>query len=249
MALTRYEALVASYASLQGFWKLNDRSGTTAVDTKGTQNGSYAGAPTLNAAGAVPGNAGVDFASASSQRVGIGHVAAWNVTNFHMGCWVKTTSVALGNVFDRDNGTVRAFQWRVSAAGKVEIVAFLGGTARTVTGATSVNDGNWHKIAASWDGTTLKVYVDGVVDGSTGFAGALGTGTLGPTIACRANITSFFNGRLTLVEYHNAALAAADELARYDLGKTSDGFKASGVAKPVKAGGPGVWAGKKLIEV
>lgn len=36
-----------------------------------------------------------------------------------------------------------------------------------VVGATSVTDGNWHHVALVNDGSTLSVYLDGVLDGST----------------------------------------------------------------------------------
>ena len=36
------------------------------------------------------------------------------------------------------------------------------------TGTTSVTTGTWHYIVGTWDGTTGRVYLDGLLDGGTG---------------------------------------------------------------------------------
>ncbi len=36
----------------------------------------------------------------------------------------------------------------------------------SVEGSVTISDGNWHHVAVSYDGTNIKLYVDGVADGS-----------------------------------------------------------------------------------
>src|SRR5205814_3559395 len=40
----------------------------------------------------------------------------------------------------------------------------------TLSGTTSIADGKWHHVAATWDGTVAKIYVDGRVDASAAIA-------------------------------------------------------------------------------
>jgi hypothetical protein len=40
------------------------------------------------------------------------------------------------------------------------------GAGVSVEGSVTISDGNWHHVAVSYDGTDIKLYVDGVADGS-----------------------------------------------------------------------------------
>jgi len=83
-------------------------------------------------------------------------------------------------------------------------------------GATALSLNTWHHIAGTWDGTTMSVYLDGVLDGSV-----VPTGTLAMT-AVVANIGwsgsgLYFNGELAEVAVYNYALSAVT-IAQHALG-------------------------------
>ncbi len=76
--------------------------------------------------------------------------------------WVKTT--ATGTTIFTDKGTVVPY---IHDNGYLT-VDFYYHTAASWWGATNtrINDGNWHYIAATTDGTTSKIYIDGVLKAS-----------------------------------------------------------------------------------
>lgn len=84
------------------------------------------------------------------------------------GCWLKTTQGS-GSLICSDNGSGsgRVLQF-TTASGKIQGILFSsgGGSAFIATGASSVNDGAWHHVLLSYDGTTMRIYVDGGLDGS-----------------------------------------------------------------------------------
>jgi ELWxxDGT repeat protein len=60
-----------------------------------------------------------------------------------------------------DNG------WRISRAGEGNSLEFAidrGVTGLYIQGKEAVNDGRWHHVAAVYDGSTMKLYIDGVLD-------------------------------------------------------------------------------------
>ncbi len=87
----------------------------------------------------------------------------------------------------------------------------LAGAQSGVIGATTVTTGVWHHVAAVYDGTTLKVYLDGVLDGSvpanfapTNGAASLKIGARGDDAATR------FNGLIDDARIYNRALTEAE---------------------------------------
>src|SRR5947199_303228 len=77
-----------------GYWRLGEASGTSAADSAGTNTGTYVGSPTLGVAGALTDDAdtAVTFASASSQRVDIPFIGAYQAGDCSYECWFKTTT-------------------------------------------------------------------------------------------------------------------------------------------------------------
>jgi len=83
--------------------------------------------------------------------------------------WIKTEKVGRGTVFTRglpigaDTQAI-SFCFFVDAdyPGKIRLRISNGVKENTVYSTTSVNDGKWHHVATSFNGKTLKIYVDGI---------------------------------------------------------------------------------------
>ena len=57
--------------------------------------------------------------------------------------------------------------WRISRAGEGNSLEFAidrGATGLYIQGSKAVNDGRWHHVAAVYDGSAMKLYIDGVLD-------------------------------------------------------------------------------------
>ncbi|HVE60143.1 MAG TPA: LamG-like jellyroll fold domain-containing protein [Pyrinomonadaceae bacterium] len=98
--------------------------------------------------------------------------------------------------------------------GKLEAAmcnATLAGAQQPAVGATTVSTGEWHHVAAVYDGTTIKIYLDGVLDGSvnSGFAPTNGSASL--KIGARGDdANTRLNGLIDEVRIFNRALSAAE---------------------------------------
>lgn len=72
--------------------------------------------------------------------------------------WVKTTATALQVIFGDGSAT-----WLGAQNGKL-LASFS--DSGTLTSTASINDGGWHHVAVTCDGTTQRIFVDGALDGS-----------------------------------------------------------------------------------
>ncbi|MBR8535154.1 hypothetical protein KDU71_06260 [Carboxylicivirga sediminis] len=92
-------------------------------------------------------------------------------------CWVKTDAAATsGLVHWGASGTYSRASFKMQSTGVIRFEWQGGG----LNAATIVNDNNWHHVAYTYDGSTVKLYVDGVLDASVATT-AINTGVAGET--------------------------------------------------------------------
>ena len=72
------------------------------------------------------------------------------------------------------------------------------------------SEGEWHHLAATWDGTTMRVFLDGVSRGSQSATGTIPTDQSALYIARKYDNTSFFAGALDEIRFYNRALSSAE---------------------------------------
>lgn len=81
----------------------------------------------------------------------------------------------------------------------------------SVVGATTLDLNTWYHIAATWDGSDIKIYVNGVLDGSEPCTGNFVTNSdpfkIGGGLS---NGTEFFSGKIHGVRFWNAAKTEAE---------------------------------------
>ena len=98
--------------------------------------------------------------------------------------------------------------------GKVEAAVCdptLQGALHGVTGATTVSTGVWHHVAAVYDGTSIKVYLDGILDGSAAANFIPTDGAASLKIGARGDdANTRLNGLIDEVRIFNRALSAAE---------------------------------------
>ena len=188
--LPKYAAGIRSQSSLRGYWRLGETSGTTAAgEAYGSpapaRNGTYVGSPTLGEAGALQGdpNTAVAFSGAQSVTLPTSPSYTWNFASNEtksVELWVKTTDSS-GPIFSaRSSNGNGVFGLYVGSDGVTGAVGGAGdGKLRFLvrsdnnTGETeivslmTINDGNWHHIAAVYRNKTMELYVDGAKMGTT----------------------------------------------------------------------------------
>ena len=217
-----YGATVSSNTPI-GYWALADSSGSTVSDASGnSHSGTYVGSPTLGAAGPIPGvDAGVTF-NGSSQYADLGSSSALQPTAaVTVEAWIKSTQTSLGVVYAATaaGGTLSSDALAINAAaGKGAFdITNSSGTQVYVNGSTTVNDGAWHFLVGTYDGSTIKLYVDGHLDGSGAQTGAISyASSFDPTIGrLSASASYYFAGSISEVALDGTALSAAQITAQY----------------------------------
>ena len=150
-------------ASLVGRWSFDDQ---TANDSSGNgHNGTLTG----NAAIVNDGTRGyVVNLDGTGDYVSLG-TGAWTNPGNHatIAAWVKVTTfdAAYQTVVAKGNATYRLHRNNTTNS----MAAHMNNTSssyKAIYGSTSVNDGGWHHTAMTYDGSTMKLYVDGQSDGT-----------------------------------------------------------------------------------
>lgn len=200
-----------------GYWRLGETSGTTAVDMSGNgRNGTYAGTYTRGTKGAITaldtatyfGIGSVDIVSSTLQPS----------TAVTVEAWVKPTATC-GNcaIFDKsaNGGTNSSFlMWE--ASGRVKCRFIKGGTQYNVQSDGLIPDDVWSHVACTWDGTTIRMYVDGTVQSqTTALTAPISTGTGWSRIGRLADGTYSMYGEIDEVAVYGTALSQTRITAHY----------------------------------
>ncbi|MFZ1530140.1 MAG: LamG-like jellyroll fold domain-containing protein [Ferruginibacter sp.] len=136
--------------------------------------------------------------------------AALNLSNFSAGAYIKTTVAGssksiLGKVA---TGTNLNYALDINAANRAMISFTDNGTGNAVqcVGTSTVTDGNWHYVVGTYDGTGLKIYVDGVLENTVATSAIPMTGS-SPLYAGSLNGAIKFNGSLDEISIWNIPLS------------------------------------------
>ncbi len=207
----------ANNIGLNAYWSFDEASGTVATDFSGNENKGTllnVAAPATAISGWTPlgkrGNAlsldgANDYVSVPTYTGGTATqtVAAWIYLN---GSMSNNYIVDQGG----NNNVIRIGPSNVFS-GWADVGAVI------LNGSTSLVPGRWYFVAKTFDGTTLKLYVNGVEDASSATTGA----APGPDLSIGSYTDGQgyeFNGRVDEVRIYNRSLTASEIVALYNLG-------------------------------
>lgn len=227
VALSPLFAQAASTTSLQGEWHL-DSVGATTPDSSGngldltTTNigaiagGRFSGAAGMSANGVMRRTAATQLESANVTTTAWVHA----LPNGNGG-WVQPGNLkyVMADSTHLCNGSSYALY--TGSGGGMQFYVYEGGTAQgsPVAAPAGLWDGNWHAIAGTYDGSTVRLYVDGAQVGSgTAAPGAIDYAganshdfTLGnyPDLNCAGGIYGF-KGYIDESHVYNRALTPSE---------------------------------------
>ncbi len=207
------------------YWPLSETSGTLAMDYSGASHyGTNNGGLVLGATGPRPpsyqgfnsGKVAYQFDGSSSYiDCGTGPSLS-GTTDFTLEAWINTTAAAAGQMIQQryKNGYNGEYFLGLNANGNVTFSIYGGGAYQfnAMTSPNSVNDGNWHHIAAvRSNGTTGAIYIDGtVVATQTSTTVAPLDNTFITYIgADMRDSVNYFNGLMSDVAIYSYALSGA----------------------------------------
>ena len=144
-------------------WKLDETSGTTAVDSVGGHDGTLVNGP-LWAAGQDGG--ALDFDGANDE-VTVPHSEQLSLSDaFTLMSWAKPGSISFGYQAIMFKGNSGDFNWWFGLRnGEFMMEFYAGGSLQAfATSGAGLTAGNWYHIAASFDNAadTVALYIDGV---------------------------------------------------------------------------------------
>lgn len=173
-------AVQSDAMGIVGAWLFNEGSGGVVNDSVGNNNGTIEGNLewTVGKFGG-----GLEFAGAGDSYVSIPHQAVLDSDPYTITAWVKLEGNGQYQYIAWKNGLVwpethakRHIDIWVMNTGSVVIMwSFEGGGANygRVDGAAVIGDGEWHHVAKSCDGDTMRLHIDGVLDNEGPVGGAL----------------------------------------------------------------------------
>lgn len=211
------------------YWRLGDASGsTTAADSSRTLNtGDYRPGSSANATSGALAGVSDSATQLNGTSAGVASRAQIQGPNtFTVEAWVKSTTrtggriVGFSSTQTGTNGTNDRMIY-LQNDGKA-VFTVTSGTRVNLTSPAALNDGQWHHVAGTLGGGTMRFYVDGVAVGTataaspqsyTGWWRA-GSGTTG------GSTSSYLAGSLDEVAVYSTALAGERVAAHYFAGKT-----------------------------
>jgi hypothetical protein len=125
-------------------------------------------------------------------------------TAFTYEAWFKTNAANTTTRVIADKSSAINMQLNVTT-GYLSISSTIGGSVRTTQNNIALNDNLWHHASAVYDGSTLKLYVDGNVENSITATGAVSTNTADFKIGTTSTNTNPFNGTIDEVRFWNVA--------------------------------------------
>lgn len=145
-----------AYAELVGWWKFDDGSGTTAIDSSG--NGFDI--PLYNTTW----EDGVLGGAVHFHGVGNGFVGNFKYSDnaITVCAWVWHDAFIIGQIerYVTVNSSVAVI--RKLANGKLHFYIKTDGTLRHLSVGDVLTEGQWHHVTGTWDGLTQRLYIDGV---------------------------------------------------------------------------------------
>jgi hypothetical protein len=216
-------------AALVRYYRLGEASGTSAYDIGGSgQAGTTHGSPTQGVAGLLTGDTDTCYtlAAASSQYISTPATGIPTGNNpITIGCWMKFAANPAANQVlvaygATTSSTHNIFQIFLNTTGHV-VADNGGGGAGTVVSSGALMTGVAHLVVATWDGTTMTIWVDGASAGTA----TPGNQTI-PTSSTTFNIgattagAAFFSGQVDEVIVTNTALSGTVITNIYNAGHT-----------------------------
>ena len=194
-------------------------AGTTWYDVSGNNyTGSLTNGPVYSTAnnGVIVFDGSNDYIDITTANVAVSGNGARSIF-----VWMKTTAGGLiGFVSTGNAAGSQAFNL-VKYSGGVGVMGYNNDyyPAAGAAGVT-LNDGNWHYIGATFDGTNIRTYADGKLDNTSGTFTFTTTGQ--NNYIGRSNHTgneNFLNGSIGLTQIYNRALSTTEVLQNYNATK------------------------------
>jgi hypothetical protein len=216
------------------YWRLDETSGTSAADSAGSQTGTYRNGVTLGQTGAMSAaaNKAAGF-DAVDDDVQVGDVYDYAGTaSFSVEFWMKRTATndTLWRpvIVKEDPGADWSSRqgwamWLAPNSNKVSMERWNGAASSGISTST-INAGSWYHIVATYDGSTIRLYVNGTLNRSAASSLSMNDHTIPLRFGSFGSYTdsswfSRYSGLLDDVAIYSSTLSAAQVRTHYNAGR------------------------------
>ena len=211
----RYRDAVVNMAPVS-YWRLNEAAGTRAIDQMGRNNATYTGTLGQGKPGPMNDGAAVTLTTGGSDYVDCG-APAFPQAAYTLACW----EYASGNT--QDKGVIgkwgSAVLWWDSVNVNVPALVHTTTVGNFYRPTVTISVGVWHFWVGTWDGATLRLYIDGKQIGSgKAMVTAPGTAAYNFVVGTYANTSFIMAGSLAEAAYWSRAISLADQAYLYAVG-------------------------------
>lgn len=178
---------------------------------------------TNNGATFTVGKVGQAFSFNGSSNVEVVSAAQLNPSQITIETWVYKTTNGDADLVGKDGETGERQYW-LGAASNARFRPHLSTTNNGLVffdGATAYILNEWYHVAMTYDGANLRLYVNGVLDGSTAATGSIISTTQPLRIgggAPTGQLQNYLTGRLDEVSLYSRALSPSEIAAVYNAG-------------------------------
>ncbi|MEK7642063.1 MAG: LamG-like jellyroll fold domain-containing protein, partial [Patescibacteria group bacterium] len=198
VTVTVSNAVIPVSTTLSAYWNLNQTSGTTATDSSGnSRTATLLGSPTWTTG--VAGN-GLLF-NGTSAYVNAGNIGS---ATFSISAWVNMSSSQSG----WGSIAMKQSSFGLEVQNGAVYANVGNGSSWTNTIQAPLASGVWKHVVQTYDGTTNRLYVDGILVASG--AGSFTNTSANLLLGSWNGSSEFFNGKIDEVRVYSGALTAAE---------------------------------------
>ncbi len=232
---TMYKELAGNEANLLAYYKLNNGAGGVFEDNKtaAPYHGTLSGGITWQASGAFAGTRTGLYFDGTDNYVDCGngaHVQFNGAQNLTVEAWVKPTAAQWGSIVSKFQHAAAHEGYSLEMFSDYRISLLFGNNwsdwnAYTTTNSLTPN--TWNHVAATYDGSTVRIYINGRLDGSGSWGnGCTDSGTPLVIGARMGTVTfgTFFGGYIDEVRVW--ATARTEAQLSENMGRTLAGNEA-----------------------
>jgi hypothetical protein len=209
----------SNQANPTGVWDSNYQAVWHNKETSGNRTDSTSNAYTLTDNGGVSNYEKIanasNYVSASSQRLSIADASAPNLDitgSITIESWVYLTSTAATQMLVSKDGSAgqQGYLLRYNLNGRFNFILSDDGTAQTaVNGGTTVTTGAWYHVVGVYDGTDMKIYVNGASDATpVSYSSGIFDNNNATLLGARATLSQPLDGALDESRISNTARSA-----------------------------------------
>lgn len=215
------------------YWALDEGTGTNAEDK--TTNGkdlTLTGSPTWQTEDQCVAGKCLYFDGASNQYAANSNAYNLAGTSITASAWLrphdKTSNTTQTLISSTSGSNGIEINWAQNANNSSCYIG-TGSFSKIDVSTTNVDTNKWHHFVCTWDGSTIRMYIDGVLAGSGAKSGTIGSGTYTVTVGNTAGGGTdwTFKGFVDDVKIYTSALSVDQVKTLYTSVGNPDGLAGS----------------------